>query len=196
MSISDRSSGVVSCHVVFGPTILLSLLLLSRWLVLMTTDAGKCPQHFLCSAASVTHKYHYHVRSSDNVIYHITYYGMNGGIQVWWAWWYWPMAYFLIYIHTFIGSFPGLHRWAGTRKVKPIWILLKQETVSGSGISWAICKSAPRSRQLGQHPTTQFFTGRMPFLPPNQQRQSTVGISWFPPDLFKQINVELPAGLL
>ena len=36
----------------------------------------------------------------------------------------------------------------GTRKVKPIWILLKQETVSGSGISWAICKSAPRSRQI------------------------------------------------
>jgi len=24
-----------------------------------------------------------------------------------------------------------------------------------------------------QHLTTQFFTGRMPFLPPNQQRQST-----------------------
>ena len=44
--------------------------------------------------------------------------------------------------------FPGLPRWAGTRKVKPIWILLKQETVSGSGISWAICKSAPRSRQI------------------------------------------------
>ena len=36
----------------------------------------------------------------------------------------------------------------GTRKVKPIWILLKQETVSGSGISWAIWKSAPRSRQI------------------------------------------------
>jgi len=30
---------------------------------------------------------------------------------------------------------PGLHRTAGTRKVKPIWILLKQETVSGIGIS-------------------------------------------------------------
>jgi len=28
-------------------------------------------------------------------------------------------------------------------------------------------------RQPRQHPTTQFFTGRMPFLPPNQQRQST-----------------------
>ena len=44
--------------------------------------------------------------------------------------------------------FPGLPGWAGTRKVKPIWILLKQETVSGSGISWAICKSAARSRQI------------------------------------------------
>jgi len=42
----------------------------------------------------------------------------------------------------------GLPRWAGTTKVKPIWILLKQETVSGSGISWAICKFAPRSRQI------------------------------------------------
>ena len=29
-----------------------------------------------------------------------------------------------------------------------ILILLKQETVSGSGISWAIWKSAPRSRQI------------------------------------------------
>ena len=33
--------------------------------------------------------------------------------------------------------FPGLPGWAGIRKVEPIWILLKQETVSGSGISWA-----------------------------------------------------------
>ena len=44
--------------------------------------------------------------------------------------------------------FPGLPRWASTRKVEPIWILLKQETVSGSGISWAICKSATCSRQI------------------------------------------------
>jgi len=44
--------------------------------------------------------------------------------------------------------FPGLPGWAGTRKVKPIWILLTQETVSGSGISWAIGKSAPRNRQI------------------------------------------------
>ena len=43
---------------------------------------------------------------------------------------------------------PGLPGWASTRKTKPIWILLKQETASGSGISWAICKSAPCSRQV------------------------------------------------
>jgi len=66
--------------------------------------------------------------------------------------------------------------WAGTRKVKPIWIWLKQETVSGSGISWAKCKSAPRSRQITTpEPHHSVFAGRMPFLPPNQQRQSTEG---------------------
>ena len=43
-----------------------------------------------------------------------------------------------IHTHTsLMALFPGLPGWAGTRKVKPIWILLKQETVSGSGISWA-----------------------------------------------------------
>jgi len=29
-----------------------------------------------------------------------------------------------------------------------MWILLKQETVSGSGISWAVCKSTSHSRQI------------------------------------------------
>ena len=43
---------------------------------------------------------------------------------------------------------PGLPRSAGTRKAKPIWFLLKQETVSGSGSNWAVCKSAPSSRQI------------------------------------------------
>jgi len=53
--------------------------------------------------------------------------------------------------HTHIrltALFPGLLGWTGTRKGKPVWVLLKQETGSGSGISWAVCKSAPRSRQI------------------------------------------------
>ena len=50
--------------------------------------------------------------------------------------------------HTrFTALFLGLPGRVGTRKVKAIWILLKQGTVSGSGISWAICKSAPCFRQ-------------------------------------------------
>jgi len=35
-----------------------------------------------------------------------------------------------------------------------------------------VCTFAP-DRQPRQHSTTQFFIGRMPFLPPNRQRQST-----------------------
>jgi len=53
--------------------------------------------------------------------------------------------------HPFNGPFFGstqVSRTAGTRKVKRMWILVKQETVTGSGISRAICKSAPRSRQI------------------------------------------------
>ena len=89
--------------------------------------------------------------------------------------------------HTFNRPFPGLPRWASTRKVKPIWILLEQEIVSGSGISWATCKSAPHSRQMTTPAVHHsVFTGLMPFLPPNQQRQSTEGcdtwkMSWQTP---------------
>jgi len=82
------------------------------------------------------------------------------------------------HIHTRLTAlFPGPPTWAGTRNVKPIWILLKQETVSGSGISWAVCESATGSRQITM-PTphhSSFFTDRIPFRPPNQQCQSTEG---------------------
>ena len=62
----------------------------------------------------------------------------------------WCLCWNFYHTHThtrLTALFPGLPGWAGTRKAKPIWILLKQETLSGSGISWAICKSAPSSRQ-------------------------------------------------
>jgi len=46
--------------------------------------------------------------------------------------------------------------------------------VSGSGIN-SSDNIPPRSRQLTTpaHHHSSFFTGRMPFLPPNQQRPST-----------------------
>ena len=82
----------------------------------------------------------------------------------------------IIIITRLTALFLGLRGWAGTRKVKPIWILLEQETVSGSGISWTICKSAPRSRWITMPvPHQSICTGRMLFLPPNQQHQGTEG---------------------
>jgi len=51
-----------------------------------------------------------------------------------------------------------------------------------SGISWTVCKrSAPRSKQITTStPHHSIFTGRMLFLTPNQQCQSTEGT--FKPD--------------
>ena len=74
--------------------------------------------------------------------------------------------------HTFNG--PG---WAATRKVKPIWIFYwskRQWVAVVSAGPYASLHLAP-DRKPCQHPTTQFFTGRMPFLLPNQKRQSTGG---------------------
>ena len=54
--------------------------------------------------------------------------------------------------------------------------LLEQEIVSGCGICWAICKCAPHPRHITMPACHHsVFTGRMPFLPPNQQHQSTEG---------------------
>jgi len=72
---------------------------------------------------------------------------------------------------------PGLPRWAGTWKVKPIWILLEQETVSGSGTRWAICKSAPRSRQKTTPAPHRSVFYRPDALPAAQPSQSTEGKS-------------------
>jgi len=58
-----------------------------------------------------------------------------------------------------------------TSKVKTNLDLLEQEIVSGSGICWAICKSAPHPRQPRQHSTTQFFY-RLDALPATQPTAS------------------------
>ena len=78
------------------------------------------------------------------------------------------------YIHTYISLTalcPGLPRWAGTRNVKSICILLKQDTVSGSCISCAVCKSAPRSRQITtQAPHRSVFLQALPTAQPTASK--------------------------
>ena len=58
--------------------------------------------------------------------------------------------------------FPGLPRWAGTRKGKSIWILLKLETVSGSGINWAhmqVCTSLQADNHASTPPLSFLQAG-------------------------------------
>jgi len=85
--------------------------------------------------------------------------------------------YYYYYYSRLTALCPGLPRWAGTRKVKPIWILLKQQTVSGSGISRAVCKSAPRSRQITTRAPHQSVFYRPDALP---VAQPTVSKHWRP----------------
>jgi len=54
--------------------------------------------------------------------------------------------------------------------------LLQQETVSNSGISWAICKSAPWPRQMTMPaPTTQFLEAGCPSCRPTNSVKDTEG---------------------
>ena len=76
----------------------------------------------------------------------------------------------LSHTHSFNGPFSGTAWVSRYEKGKPIWILPKQETVSGSGISWAISKSAPRSRQIttpAPHHSS-FLQARCPSCRPTQ----------------------------
>ena len=86
----------------------------------------------------------------------------------------------LTHTHTYLTAlFPGLPRWAGTRKVKPIWILMKQEIGSGSGISWAICKSAPGSRQITMpvpHHSVFYRPDALPAAQPTASKHCTGNI--------------------
>jgi len=47
------------------------------------------------------------------------------------------------YHNRLMAFFPGQPGEAGTKKVKPVWIQMRQETMGfwdGCGISWTICK--------------------------------------------------------
>ena len=73
------------------------------------------------------------------------------------------------HLHTLC---PALLRWAGARKVKPIWILLKQVAVASAG-PYASLHLAPDNH--ASTPTLRVFTDRMPFLPPRPRNTGCPG---------------------
>jgi len=74
--------------------------------------------------------------------------------------------------------FPGRpSTWVSqNQKGKPLWILVEQETMGWQWYHLDHMQIICTSLQMDNHVSTSFFTGQMPFLLPNQQRQSTEGM--------------------
>ena len=71
----------------------------------------------------------------------------------------------LTHTHPFNAALSGTTQVSQYQKGKTN---LKQETVSGSGISWAMCKSAPHSRQITMPASHQSVFYRPDALPAAQ----------------------------
>ena len=87
--------------------------------------------------------------------------------------------------HPFNGPFSGTTQVSRYQKGKTNLDLMKQETVSGSGISWAVCKSAPCSRQTttpAPHHSVFYRPDALPAAQPTASkhwRQSTENLVKF-----------------
>jgi len=74
--------------------------------------------------------------------------------------------------------------WHQKGKTKTIWIF-GEETVSGSGINWVICKSAPCPIQITKPAPHHSVFYRPDALPAaNLQHQSTEGTEFFTLSLY------------
>ena len=69
---------------------------------------------------------------------------------------------------------PELPRWAGTTRYNQSGFYWSKEIVSGNGISWAVCKSASRSRQTTMPAPHNSVFYRPNALPAAQKRCLTV----------------------
>ena len=82
-----------------------------------------------------------------------------------------------IHTHPFNGALSGttpVSRYQQAKTNLDFTWSKRQWVAVASAQPYACLHLAP-NRLPRQHLTTQFFTGRTPFLPPNQQRQSTEG---------------------
>jgi len=75
-----------------------------------------------------------------------------------------------VHTHTRLTAlFPGLPGWAGTRKVKPIWISLKQETVSGSG-HMQVCTALQTDNHASTPPVSFYRPDALPATQPTASK--------------------------
>jgi len=77
-------------------------------------------------------------------------------------------------VDAFNGHFPVGPRLAGTR-MTPLGILLELRVMEVVETTGAVRHAQLQSHHHHQQTNIQLFTGRMPFLSPNQQCQSTEG---------------------
>jgi len=78
------------------------------------------------------------------------------------------------------GPFPGLPRWAGTREVKPVWILLKQETVSGTVVSAGLYASLDLAPDRKPHHPDFYRPDALPAAQPTVQARGKVHVQTSP----------------
>jgi len=81
-------------------------------------------------------------------------------------------------LHLFHALFSRTTWVSRHQKGKPFWILLEQEMMGWQWLQLDHMQIICTSLQTDNHTSTHhsIFTGRMPFLPPNPQRQSTEGM--------------------
>jgi len=76
--------------------------------------------------------------------------------------------------HRFNGHFPGGPELAGTR-MPPFWIILELRMMEVVVTTGAVRRAKLHPNCHHQQTNNQLFTGRIPFLSPNKQCQSTEG---------------------
>jgi len=80
------------------------------------------------------------------------------------------------YTHNRITAlFPGPPAWAGARKLLDFMVLGKVNRGRHRPTDHPAGRHSIRTNQCPPPSSPIFFTGRVPFLPPNQQHQSTEG---------------------
>jgi len=76
--------------------------------------------------------------------------------------------------NRFTALFPGPPGWAGARR-ELLDFMVQGEINRGRHTHHPAGRHSIRTNQCPPQPSPIFFTGRIPFLTPNQQRQSTEG---------------------